>query len=65
MVCCILFGVALIRVKCKQRFIDLLATAGDTLMTMTDFIGRLAPTMSSPSRPPRWSVARNILGRLD
>jgi Na+/H+-dicarboxylate symporter len=35
--------VALIRVKNKERFVDLLSTFGDTLMTMTAFIGRLAP----------------------
>jgi Na+/H+-dicarboxylate symporter len=35
--------VALIRVKNKERFVDLLSTVGDTLMTMTAFIGRLAP----------------------
>lgn len=39
----ILFGVALIGVKDKRRFVDLLSTVGDTLMTMTGFIGRLAP----------------------
>jgi len=39
----ILFGVALIGVKSKTRFVDLLTTVGDTLMTMTGFIGRLAP----------------------
>jgi len=39
----ILFGVALIRVGNKQRVVDLLTTVGDTLMTMTGFIGRLAP----------------------
>ena len=39
----ILFGVALMRVGSKQRVVDLLTTLGDTLMTMTGFIGRLAP----------------------
>jgi Na+/H+-dicarboxylate symporter len=39
----ILFGVALIGVKNKERFVGLLSTVGDTLMTMTAFIGRLAP----------------------
>lgn len=39
----ILFGVALIRVGDKRRVVDLLTTVGDTLMTMTGFIGRLAP----------------------
>jgi Na+/H+-dicarboxylate symporter len=40
---CILFGVALIRVGNKERVVDLLTAVGDTLMTMTGFIGRLAP----------------------
>jgi Na+/H+-dicarboxylate symporter/ABC-type amino acid transport substrate-binding protein len=39
----ILFGVALIRVEHKHRLVDLLTTVGDTLMTITGFIGRLAP----------------------
>ena len=39
----ILFGVALIRVPHKGRIVDALATVGDTLMTITGLIGRLAP----------------------
>ena len=39
----ILFGVALIRVGNKQRVVDVLTTMGDALITMTGFIGRLAP----------------------
>ncbi len=39
----ILFGVALIRVDNKHRVINLLTAVGDTLMTITGFIGRLAP----------------------
>lgn len=39
----ILFGVGLIRVEHKHRLVDLLTTIGDALMTVTGFIGRLAP----------------------
>jgi Na+/H+-dicarboxylate symporter len=39
----ILFGVALIQVPLKERIVYTLATVGDTLMTITGFIGRLAP----------------------
>ena len=39
----ILFGVALIRVEHKHRLVDLLTTVGDTLMTITGYVGRLAP----------------------
>ncbi len=39
----ILFGVALIRVESKRRVVDLLTSIGETLMTITGFIGRLAP----------------------
>ena len=39
----ILFGVALIGVRNKSGFLSALATVGDTLMTMTGFIARLAP----------------------
>jgi Na+/H+-dicarboxylate symporter len=39
----ILFGVALIQVPHKERIVDTLATVGDTLMTITGFIGKLAP----------------------
>lgn len=39
----ILFGVALIQVKQKRHILDLLSTVGDVLMTITGFVGKLAP----------------------
>jgi hypothetical protein len=39
----ILFGVALIQVPRKERLLDMLSTAGETLMRVTAVIGRLAP----------------------
>ena len=39
----ILFGLALIRVPGKERLLELLATAGDALMGITGFVGKLAP----------------------
>lgn len=39
----ILFGVALINVAKKQRLLDLLSILGDALLTITGYIGKLAP----------------------
>jgi Na+/H+-dicarboxylate symporter/ABC-type amino acid transport substrate-binding protein len=39
----ILFGVALINVTQKQRLLDLLSIVGDALLTITGYIGKLAP----------------------
>jgi Na+/H+-dicarboxylate symporter len=39
----ILFGLALINVKNKERVLDFLSTAGDGLMVITGFVGRIAP----------------------
>ncbi len=39
----ILFGIALINVNGKERFLDQLATVGDALMGITGFVGNLAP----------------------
>lgn len=39
----ILFGLALIGVGEKRRLLDLLSTIGDALMTITGFVGKLAP----------------------
>jgi len=39
----ILFGLALINVKNKERVLDLLSTVGDGLMEITGFVGRIAP----------------------
>jgi Na+/H+-dicarboxylate symporter len=39
----ILFGVALINVTRKQALLDVLNPVGDTLMTITAFVGKLAP----------------------
>jgi Na+/H+-dicarboxylate symporter/ABC-type amino acid transport substrate-binding protein len=39
----ILFGLALMSVPRKERILDLLSTAGDALMGINGFIGRLAP----------------------
>lgn len=39
----ILFGVALINVTRKQRLLDLLSIVGDALLTITGYIGKLAP----------------------
>ena len=39
----ILFGLALINVKNKERVLDLLSTVGDGLMEITAFVGRIAP----------------------
>ncbi|HEX5398686.1 MAG TPA: cation:dicarboxylase symporter family transporter, partial [Verrucomicrobiae bacterium] len=39
----ILFGLALINVEHKERLLNLLSTVGDALLTLTGFIGRLAP----------------------
>ena len=39
----ILLGVALIEVPGKDRLLDVLSTAGEALMRVTGFIGRLAP----------------------
>jgi Na+/H+-dicarboxylate symporter/ABC-type amino acid transport substrate-binding protein len=39
----LLFGLALISVPGKERILDLLSTAGDALMGINAFVGRLAP----------------------
>jgi Na+/H+-dicarboxylate symporter/ABC-type amino acid transport substrate-binding protein len=39
----ILFGLALIRVGEKRRLLDPLSTIGEVLMTITGFVGKLAP----------------------
>jgi len=39
----ILFGLALINVKNKERVLDLLSTVGDGLMEITGFVGKIAP----------------------
>lgn len=39
----ILFGLALIDVSRKDRVLELLSTVGDTLVTITGFVGKLAP----------------------
>jgi Na+/H+-dicarboxylate symporter len=39
----ILFGLALINVKNKERVLDFLSTVGDGLMVITGFVGRIAP----------------------
>jgi Na+/H+-dicarboxylate symporter len=39
----ILFGLALINVKNKERVLDLLSTVGDGLMEITAFVGKIAP----------------------
>lgn len=39
----ILFGVAMITVRHKERVLDFLSTVGEGLLTITGFVGRLAP----------------------
>jgi Na+/H+-dicarboxylate symporter len=39
----ILFGLALINVKNKERVLDLLSTVGDGLMEITGYVGKIAP----------------------
>ncbi|UHD17570.1 dicarboxylate/amino acid:cation symporter [Thiocapsa bogorovii] len=61
----ILFGVALIGVKNKAHFVDLLSTVGDTLMTMTAFIGRPAPYGFSRPTLNGWPPSKVLHGRFD
>lgn len=39
----VLFGLALINVRNKERLLDALSTAGDALLTIAGFVGKLAP----------------------
>ena len=39
----VLFGLALIQVNSKERFLDFMSTVADALMGITGFVGKLAP----------------------